>query len=175
MGNAVAFARVLSSAGLNIFSNYNTAGNGTVTFANASDQMLITGAIQIGQSNFGAGTPYSVTFSGGSLNSSTSSFSLYALNAVTVGSTSITASTTFLMSSNDNLTIGTGDVLTAGGALTLLADASTGQSGALVLLTNSSPTQPSIYDPNGTVTLEGFTVTNNAVITAAHITTVTGH
>jgi hypothetical protein len=175
VGNAVAFARVLSSAGLNITSNFNTAGNGTVTFGNASDQMLITGAIQIGQSNFGAGTPYSVTFTGGALSSSTSSFSLYALNAVTVASTSITVTTTFLMSSNDNITINTGDVFTAGGALTLLADASTGMNGVLTLVANPSTTQPVIYDPNGTVTLEGFTVSNNAVITAAHIVTTTGH
>ena len=175
VGNAVAFARVLSSAGLNIYSNYNTAGNGTVTFGNAGDQMLITGAIQIGQSNFGAGTPYSVTLSGGSLTSSSSSFSLYALNAVTAGSTSITASTTFLISSNDNITINTGNVFTAGGALTLLADASTGMNGALILVANPAITTPSIYDPNGTVTLEGFTVANAAIITAAHIVTTTGH
>jgi hypothetical protein len=79
------------------------------------------------------------------------------------------------MSSNVNMTMGPGNTFTANGALTLMADASTGQSGALVLAANPTTTLPSIYDPNGTVTLEGYTVTNNAVITTLKLVITTGH
>jgi hypothetical protein len=79
------------------------------------------------------------------------------------------------MSADVNLTINSGSILTGGAALTLLADASTGMNGALTLAANTASTEPTIYDPTATVTLSGYTVSNNAAIIDLHLVITTGH
>jgi len=169
IGNSVAFARIVTTSNLSILANNYVAGQGTVSFANASTQVQVTGNIQIGASNYGAGTPYNVSFAGGTIGAG-GTFSLYALDNVTSASTTFTATGAFSIAADDNLTLNAGTVVTDGSALTLLADAGTGLQGALALASGVT-----ITDPSSTVTLSGYTVANSATISASHVTTTPGH
>ena len=168
IGSTSAFARVLSGGDLDIQADFHSAGMGTISFDNSSTQVEADGNLQIGASAFGAGTPYGVTISGATL-SATGTFSLYSLASITTASTNIVSTGAFTIFADDNLTINSGTVLTAGAALSLLADASTGLQGALSLSSNVT-----INDPGYTVTLSGFTVSNNASITDAKLVSTSG-
>ncbi len=67
------------------------------------------------------------------------------------------------------ITISSGSILTAGQALSLLADASTGLQGTLTLSSDVT-----ISDPGYTVTLSGYPVSNSSSITAGKLVTETG-
>jgi hypothetical protein len=168
IGSSSAFARVLSGGDLDIYADFHSAGMGTVSFDNASTQVEAEGNLQIGATAFGAGTPDGVTVSGATL-SAAGTFSLYSLGSVTTASTNIVSTGALTISADDNLTINSGTVLTAGAALSLLADASTGLQGALSLSSNVT-----INDPGYTVTLSGYTVSNDASITDAKLVSTSG-
>jgi len=168
VGNSVAFARVITPANLNIFADYYAPSQGTVTVNNAGTQLQV-GNIQFGSATYAAGTPYAINFTGGTITDS-GTFSLYALGNVTSASTNFNSTGVFSLSADDNITINSGSILTGGAALTLLADASTGQQGVLTLASGAS-----ISDPTSTVTLSGYTVTNNALVTDLHLTITPGH
>jgi len=153
---------------LNIFADYYAPSQGTVTVNNAGTQLQV-GNIQFGSATYAAGTPYAINFTGGTITDS-GTFSLYALGNVTSASTNFNSTGVFSLSADDNITINSGSILTGGAALTLLADASTGQQGVLTLASGAS-----ISDPTSTVTLSGYTVTNNALVTDLHLTITPGH
>jgi hypothetical protein len=168
IGSSSAFARLQAGNSINIFADFYPADMGSVTIANTGTQLQAVAPLQIGSDGLGAGTPDNVTISAGSIDN-TKSVTVFALGSVTIASIAITSDTTLSISANDDITLNSGTMLTAGGALSLLADASGGTQGALSLSANVT-----ISDPGYTVTLSGFMISNDATITDAKLVSTAG-
>ena len=168
IGSSTAFARVLRGGDLDIGADLYAPGMGSVTIENASTQLQADGNFEIGAPSNAVGTPDGVTISGGTLSAS-GSFSIYSLGSITTTSSSAISANGLLFSADDDITINSGSILTAGQALSLLADASTGLQGTLTLSSDVT-----ISDPGYTVTLSGYSVSNSASITDGKLVTETG-
>jgi filamentous hemagglutinin len=168
IGSSTAFARLQAEGDVSIFADYYPTDMGTVSIANAGTQIQAVAGFQIGSAGLGAGTPDNLTISGGSIDN-TMSVAIYALGSVTIASTAITSDTTLSISANDDITLNSDTLITAGGALALLADASGNTQGTLSLASNVT-----ITDPGYTVTLSGYTISNDATITDGKLVSMAG-
>jgi len=176
IGNALAFARVIASGNLNIFADYYAPSAGGVTMANAGTLLQVAGNLQIGSNanTYGSGSPNNVNLSAGDITAG-GTFNIFAVGSITTANVSIDITGTFSMAAQAAISINSGSILTANSALSLLSDADGNMQGALTLAANTANTDPTIYDPTATVTLSGYTVTNNAAIIDLHLVITPGH